>query len=152
MNDRDQFLQDEFDRHFRGNGSPPDTENDPEAAAYEMVFSALQEEPDGDLPDDFAEQVADRAGVRTAPSIVWGDVVLLFLAIAGLGATLVVMPSVSTVFQETIGVIGRSLRTLSAHIRVDIVAAAGLVLIVTLGLDALLSRWPSLRRAPTPSS
>lgn len=152
MNNRDQFLQDEFDRHFRGNGSAPDTENDPDAAAYQLVFSALQEEPEGNLPADFAERVADRAGVGVAPSIVWGDVVLLFVAIAGLGATLVVMPSVSTVFQETFGVIGQSLETLSTHIRLDILGAAGLVLLLTFGLDALFSRWPSLRRAPTPSS
>jgi hypothetical protein len=151
MTDRDHSLQDDFDRYFRGDGSPPDT-TDPDAAAYQMVFEALHEEPEGDLPDDFAEQVADRVGVGTEPSIVWGDIVLLFLAVAGLGATLVVMPSVSTILDETVWVVFRSVQDLSAYVRLDVLGAVGLVLALTVGLDRLLRRWRPLRRAPTPSS
>jgi hypothetical protein len=152
MTDRDRSLQDEFDRYFRGDGSPPETDNDPDAAAYQMIFEALHEEPEGDLPDDFAEQVADRVGVGTEPSIAWSDVFLLFLVVAGLGATLVVMPSVSTILDETVWVILRSVQNLSAYVRLDVLGAAGLVLALTLGLDALLRRRHRLRRAPTPST
>ena len=151
MTDRDHSLQDEFDRHFRGNGSPPDTNNDPEAAAYQMVFEVLHEEPEGDLSDDFAEQVADRVGVGTEPSIVWSDVLLLFLAVAGLSATIVVMPSVETMLQETVWVLLRSVETLSATVRLDVIGAAGLVLALTLGTDALLRRWTPHRHAPSTS-
>lgn len=151
MTDRDQSLQDAFDRYFQGDGSPPDTD-DPDAAAYQMVFDALHDEPEGDLPEDFAEQVADRVGVGEEPAIAWIDVVLLFCAVAGLGATLVVLPSVSTILNETVWVIVRSVQDLSASVRLDVIAAVGLVLVLTLGLDALLGRWRPLRRAPTPSS
>ncbi len=148
MNDRDRSLQDEFDRHFRGDGPPPDTDNR-EAAAYQAVFSALQDEPEGDLPDDFAERVADRVSLRPEPSIVWSDVLLLVLTVAAAGATLVLMPSVHTILEETVWVIARSFGDLSSYVRLDVMAAAGLVLLLTLGLDALLRRWRPLRHAPT---
>jgi multisubunit Na+/H+ antiporter MnhB subunit len=151
---RDRDLQDEFDRYFRGDGPPPDTADDPEAAAYEAVFAALHEEPEGDLPAHFAEQVADRVGLRTttAPALMWTDVVLLFLAVAGVGATLVLMPSLSTVFQETVGVMGRAVEMLATVVRLDVVGAVGLVLALALGADVLIRRWRPLRRAPSPSS
>jgi hypothetical protein len=151
MTDRNQSLQDAFDRHFRGDGSPPDPD-DPDAAAYQMVFEALHEEPEGDLPDDFAEQVADRVGVGTEPSIIWGDVLLLFLAVAGLGATLVVLPSVSTILDETVWTILHAMQDLSTYVRLDVIGAIGLALALTVGLDSLLRRWRPLRRAPTTSS
>jgi len=90
-------------------------------------------------------------GVRrgTEPSIAWIDVVLLFFAVAGLGATLVVMPSVSTTLNETVWVILRPVQDLSASLRLDVIAAVGLVLILTVGLDSLLGRWRPPRRAPT---
>ena len=156
MTDRDHSLQDEFDRHFRGDGPPPDTD-DPEAAAYEAVFAALHEEPDGDLSDNFAEQVADRVGLASnvergpSPALVWSDVLLVFLAVAALGATLVLMPSVQTILQETLWVVVRSLNDISAYVRLDVVASIGLALLLTLGLDLFLRRWHPRRRAPTPS-
>jgi hypothetical protein len=150
MNDRDRSLQDEFDRHFRGDGPPPDT-TDREAAAYQAVFAALHEEPGGDLSDDFADRVANRVGLRPEPAIVWSDVILIFLAVAAFGATLVLLPSIQTVLEETVWVIVRSLNDLSAYVRLDVMTAASLVLALTLGLDALLRRWRPLRRAPTTS-
>ena len=104
---------------------------------------------EGELPDGFAGQVADRVGVGTEPSIAWIDVVLLFFAVAGLGATLAVMPSVSTTLNETVWVILRPVQDLSASLRLDVIAAVGLVLILTVGLDSLLGRWRPPRRAPT---
>jgi hypothetical protein len=151
MTDRDHDLQDDFDRHFHGNGAAPDTDGDPDAAAYATVFAALQEEPEGDLPHDFAEQVADRVGVGTEPAIAWSDVLLLFLAVAGLGATLVVLPSTSTLLDTTVWTILRSVQDLSGYVRLDVVGAVGLVLALTLGLDALLKRRSRLRPAPTSS-
>jgi len=149
MTDHDHSLQDDFDRHFRGNGAPPETENDPDAAAYATVFAALQEEPEGDLSPDFAEQVADRVGVGTEPAIAWSDILLLFLAVAGLGATLVVLPSTSTLLDTTVWTILRSVQDLSVYVRLDVIAAIGLVLALTLGLDRLLGNWRPPRRAPT---
>lgn len=151
MNDRDHSLQDEFDRYFRGDGSAPDTTEDLDAAAYQTVFAALEEEPEGSLPDDFAHQVADRAGVGVERSLAWTDILLFVVAVSGLGATLVVMPSVATVLDETVWVLLRSLRSLSTSIRLDVVGAAGLVLALTLGLDSMLRHWRPLRRAPSAS-
>ena len=152
MTDRNHSLQDEFDRHFRGDGPPPPTDGDPEAAAYEVVFSVLEEEPEGDLPDDFGEQVADRIGVGTEPSIAWSDVVLLFLLVAGLCTTIVLMPSSFAALRDTMGLIGQSVQSLSTYVRLDVVAAVGLVLALTVGVDQLLKDWSPPRHAPSTSS
>lgn len=151
MTDPNHSLQDEFDRHFRGDGPPPETD-DPEAAAYHVVFSALQEEPEGDLPDNFAEQVADRVGVGREPALAWTDLLLLFLAAAGLGIAALLMPSSFAPFWESLTLVPETVQTLSTYVRLDVLVAVGLVLTATLGLDALLARWTPLRRAPTPSS
>ncbi|MFB6247732.1 MAG: hypothetical protein ABEL97_04095 [Salinibacter sp.] len=152
MTDRNDDLQDQFDRHFRGDGPPPSTDGDPEAAAYEVVFSVLEEEPEGDLPPDFAEQVADRVRVGSEPALAWSDVVLLFLLVAALGATIVLMPSSLTTVQETTALILRSVQSLSTYVRLDVVAAVGGVLALTVGLDRLLKEWVPLRHVPSPSS
>jgi hypothetical protein len=155
MTDRDHSLQDDFDRHFRGDGPPPDTGDDPEAAAYHAVFSALHEAPEGTLSEDFGEQVADRVGLRRPPallpSLLWSDVLLIFLAVAALGASLVLLPATLQHLQSVVATSAQALEALAVHVRLDIVLAAGLVLAATLGLDALLGRWAPLRRAPSPS-
>lgn len=151
MTDPNHSLQDEFDRHFRGDGPPPECD-DPEAAAYHVVFSALQEEPEGDLPDDFAEQVADRVGVGREPALAWTDVLLLCLAAASLGTAAVLMPSSLAPLWESLVLVPDAVQTLSTYVRLDVLVAVGLVLMLTLGLDALLVRWTPLRRAPSPSS
>lgn len=152
MTDPDRSLQDEFDRHFRGDGPPPDVD-DPEAAAYHAVFSALEEEPDGELPNDFAEQVANRVRIGTEPAIAWSDVLLLFLTVAALGATVVLLPSSLELLRESFSGLLRTLDTLATHVRLDVIGAIGLVLAATLGLDGLLKRWrPQRPRAPVPSS
>ena len=150
MTDPNHSLQDEFDRHFRGDGPPPDTD-DAEAAAYHVVFSALQEEPEGDLPDDFAEQVADRVAVGREPALAWTDILMLVLAAAGLGAVAVLIPSALAPLWTPLTLLPETLQTLSSYLRLDVLAAVGLVLALTLGVDALLARWTPLRRAPTPS-
>mgnify|MGYP006279765539 CR=1 FL=1 len=148
MTDRDQQLQDAFDRHLRGDAPPPDT-TDPEAAAYQQVYAVLGEPPDGDLPDDFAEGVADRVGIGTAPTTSWVEIVLLFLAVAGLGTGLVMLPSLTGTLYESLYTTLRAFNQLSSTLRLDIVGAAGLVLLLTLVADALWTHEPPLRRAPT---
>lgn len=147
MNDRDQSLQDAFDRHLRGEGPPPETDDDPEAAAYQMVFAALSEEPEGDLPDDFAERVADRVGLSSEPAVAWADLLLLLLALAGFGGTLVAFPTVLGVLTESAQVTLRLIQVASSTLRFDVILAVGLVLAVTLAFDTLLSRWRPARRA-----
>jgi len=152
MTDPNNDLQDDFDRHFRGDGPPPDTD-DPEAAAYQVVFSVLEEEPEGDLPDDFAEQVADRVGVGTDPAWAWSDLLLLLLLVAGTGVAVALMPtSYLTAFQDTATTIGRAVDTLSTVVRLDVVVAIGLVLALTAGIDRLLEGWVPRRRIPSVSS
>lgn len=137
MTNRDRDLQDAFDRYLRGDGPPPETDEDPEAAAYEAVYAALGEEPEGDLPDDFAEQVAHRAGVAPASGVNWAEILLLFLLIAGAGAGLVLMPPTLAGVQQSVGDLLLALQDLSSVVRVDIILAGTLVLLLTIGLDVL---------------
>ncbi|MFB6274077.1 MAG: hypothetical protein ABEL51_14400 [Salinibacter sp.] len=141
MTDRDRDLQDAFDRHLHGEGPPPDTEDDPEAAAYEAVYANLSEEPDGtDLPDDFAEQVADRAGFASESGMVWIEIFLLFLLIAGAGAGLVLMPPTLAGIQQSVGDLLMSLQDVSGTVRLDVILAGTLVLMLTIGFDFLINR------------
>jgi len=140
MTDRDQDLQDAFDRHLRGEGPPPDTENDPDAAAYETVYAALSEAPEGSLPDTFAEQVAGRVGLAPESGMGWAEILLLLLIIAGAGAGLVWMPPTVAGIQQTLGDIAVLFQDLSRTVRLDIILASVLVLLVTIGLDTFLKR------------
>lgn len=141
MTDRDRDLQDAFDRHLRGEGPPPDTNDDPEAAAYEAVYATLTEEPEGpELPNDFAEQVADRAGFAPKTGMNWAEILLLFLLIAGAGAGLVMMPPTLAGVQQSAGDLLMSLQDLSGRVRLDVILASVLVLAATIGFDFLLNR------------
>lgn len=140
MTNRDRDLQDAFDQHLRGDGPPPETDEDPEAAAYEAVYATLGEEPEGDLPDDFAEQVADRAGFAPEPGAGWAEILLLFLLIAGAGAGLVLMPPTLAGVQQSVGDLLLGLQDLSSAVRVDIILGSALVLLLTIGFDVLLNR------------
>ena len=141
MTDRDRDLQNAFDRHLNGEGPPPETDDDPEAAAYEAVYATLNEEPQGRaLPNDFAEQVADRAGFAPESGMNWAEILLLFLLIAGAGAGLVLMPPTLAGIQQSIGDLLLSLQDLSGMVRLDVILASALVLILTIGFDALLNR------------
>lgn len=149
MTDRDRDLQEAFDRHLRGDAPPPDTNDDPEAAAYEAVYAALGEAPEGSLPDHFAEQVADRAGLASESGMGWAEIFLLLLIIAGAGAGLVWMPPRLAGLQRSLSELMLSLQTLSGAVRVDVLLASALVFFLTVGLDALLHRW---RPDPSPRS
>lgn len=149
MTDHDRDLQDAFDRHLRGEGPPPTTDDDPETAAYEVVYAALSEAPDGDLPDNFAEQVAARVDLTPESGMGWTEILLLFVLIAGAGAGLVWMPPSHAGLQHGLGDLLLSLRDLSGTVRIDVILASALVLFLTLGFDALLHR---LRPGPSPRS
>jgi hypothetical protein len=140
MTNRDRELQDAFDASLRGEGPPPETDADPEAAAYEAVYATLGEAPEGELSDDFAHQVADRVGLAPESGMSWAEILLLFLLIAGAGAGLVLMPPTLAGVQQTAGDLLMSLQDLSSTVRLDIVFASALVLILTIGLDFLLNR------------
>lgn len=139
MTDHDRDLQDAFDQHLRGEGPPPTTDDDPEAAAYEAVYAALSEEPEGDLPENFAEQVADRVGLTPNSDMGWAEIALLLLIIAAAGAGLVWMPPSVAGLQNGLGELVLSLRNLSQAVRIDVILASALVLLVTVGLDAIVN-------------
>jgi hypothetical protein len=141
MTNHDRDLQDTFDRHLRGEGSPPETDDDPEAKAYEVVYATLNEEPEGkELPNDFAERVADRAGFAPESGMNWAEILLLFLLIAGAGAGLVLMPPTLAGVQQSVGDLLLSLQDISGRVRLDVILASVLVLILTAGFDFLLNR------------
>jgi len=141
MTNRDQELQEAFDRHLHGEGPPPEANDDPEAKAYEVVYATLNEEPEGkDLPHDFAERVADRAGFAPESGMNWAEILLLFLLIAGAGAGLVLMPPTLAGIQQSMGDLLMSLQDLSTAVRLDVILASVLVLATTIGLDFLLNR------------
>ena len=141
MTNHDRDLQDTFDRHLRGEGPPPETNDNPEAKAYEVVYATLNEEPEGeDLPHDFAERVADRAGFAPESGMNWAEILLLFLLIAGAGAGLVLMPPTLAGMQQSMGDLLMSLQDLSTAVRLDVILASVLVLAATIGVDFLLNR------------
>lgn len=149
MTDRDRDLQDNFDRHLRGEGPPPPTDDDPEAAAYEAVYAALGEAPNDTLPDDFAEQVAARADLSPDPGMGWAEVGLLCVLIAGAGAGLVWMPPGLAGLRHGLDELAFALQGLSGAVRVDTILASALVLFATMGLDTLVH---CLRPGPSPHS
>lgn len=147
MTDRDQSLQEAFDRHLRGDGPPPDTEGDPEASAYQLVYAALNEEPEGDLPNNFAERVADRVGISAEPVVTGAEILLLFLAVAGFGAALVAFPSVLITLLDSLHALLLAVQDVSSAVRLDVVLATGFVLVLTLLFDSFLRHWRPARRA-----
>lgn len=147
MTDRDHSLQDAFDRHRRGEAPPPDTEGDPEAAAYQLVYSALEEEPDGDLPNDFAVRVANQVGLTTDPVVSVAELLLLLAALAGFGAAAVASPSVFGTLLEGMEALLRTVQRVSSSFRLDILLATSFVLGLTLLVDWFLRHWRPVRRS-----
>ncbi len=143
MTNRDRDLQEAFDRHLQGDVPPPETDDDPEVAAYEVVYATLNEEPEGDLSDDFAERVADRVGLSPEPGMGWAEILLLLLIIAGAGAGLVWAPPTLAGLQQSVGRLLMSLQDVSSAVRLDVIFASALALIFTIGFDALFNRLRS---------
>lgn len=147
MTDRDQSLQEAFDRHLRGDGPVPDTQGDPEAAAYQRVYAALREEPDGDLPNNFAEQVANRVGLSSEPVVSVAELLLLLVALAGFGAAVVTNPSLLAALLEGVDALSRTVQQVSVSVRLDVLFATGFVLVLTVLFDRFLSQWHLAPRA-----
>ncbi len=147
MTDRDRSLQEAFNRHLRGDGPPPDTEGDPEAAAYQKVYAALHEEPTGDLPNNFAEQVANRVGLTPEPVVSVAELLLLLFALAGFGAAVVTNPSLLGTLLEGLDALSRTVQQVSVSFRLDVLLATGFVFVLTLLFDRLLSQWRPAPRA-----
>lgn len=147
MTDRDRSLQEAFDRHLRGEGPLPDAEADPDAAAYQLVYAALNEEPEGELPNDFAERVANRVGLTTEPIVTGSELFLLVLTLAGLAAAVAFSPSLVGTLMDGLGSLTRIVEQASASLRLDVLLATGFVLVLTLLFDSLLSHWRPVRRA-----
>lgn len=144
MTDRE--LQDLLDRLAREGGEPadapePDVEDHADWKAYQVLYAALEEEPDGTLPPDFAEQVADRVMPATAPATAkeqfpWLEWILPPLAlVAAFVATLLLMPALSPMGAAAVQQIVEPFSTLQTTLRLDIAFTAGAALLVIGLLD-----------------
>lgn len=151
MTDSDESLQDRIERHVRGDASMADMEDDPDAAAYETVFSALEEEPEGTLPEDFSARVANRVGLGPEPVLRWIDLLPLVLAVVALPLLHTIYPAATAPLSESVDVLIRGTQALSEHVRLDVLAATTLVFLLTVAIDAVVSRLPSLERVPSTS-
>jgi hypothetical protein len=150
----DQELQDLLDRLGRDGGEPagdaPDApvpeEKTRDLSAYRMLYAALADEPDGALPNDFAQRVADRVMPAEALSTAaerfpWLEWVLPpLLLVAAFVATLLLMPAVSQSGAEAIRLVLNPLSTLWTQLRLDIVLMAGTALLVASFVDRFVLR------------
>jgi hypothetical protein len=190
MTDRE--LQDFFDRRAAGDGNAPEVRADgasaappgdaaPEdVAAYRVLYDALADPATHGLsarhlPDDFAERVADRVGLRpslsrdraparpahtasrsgSSPSRSWSDALpgLEAASAAGMLAALVVMalflPGFGDVLHSAASITLGSLQAVTdtaAPVRTDVLGAASLALLLALLADRLFSHFRLPRR------
>lgn len=154
----DQELQDLLDRLDADGGAaatpgadvPDKTQRD--LHAYRMVYAALEDEPDGTLPPDFAERVADR--VIPAPAterLPWLETILPPLAlVAAFVATLLLMPTVSQAGANALQLLLEPLAALNDTVRLDIALVAGTALLVISFVDRfVLHPWAQRGAATT---
>ncbi len=139
MTDRE--LQDLLDRLARGDGEPADAPAPEDAAdwkAYRLIYAALEEEPAGDLPGDFAERVADRvmppaAATERIPWLEW--MLPPLVLIAAFVATLLLMPAVAQTGAEALQLVVDPLSSLWTQFRLDLVLTAGAALLLISFVD-----------------
>ena len=150
----DQELQDVLDRLGRDGGAPaghaPDASVPDDDArdlnAYRTLYAALADEPDGDLPRDFAQRVADRVMPAEALSTAaerfpWLEWVLPpLLLVAALVATLLLMPTVSQSGAQAMQLVLNPLASLWTQLRLDIALTAGTALLVISFVDRFVLR------------
>ena len=146
----DQELQDVLDRLGTQHGDankaavPDDQERD--LKAYRMVFAALEDEPEGTLPRNFAQQVADRVMPAEALSTAaerfpWLEWVLPpLLLVAAFVATLLLMPTVSQSGAEAMRLLLDPLASLWVQLRLDIALVAGSALLIISFVDRFVLR------------
>ena len=147
----DQELQDLLDRLARGEEEPADTpnlesEDGADWKAYRLLYAALEEEPEGSLPPDFAQQVANRvmpaeALGTAAERFPWLEWVLppLVLVVAFV-VTLLLMPTVSQAGAEAMQLLLNPLASLWTQLRLDIALTAGAALLLISFVDRFVLR------------
>jgi hypothetical protein len=150
----DQELQDLLDRLGRDGGAPANTTSDAsvpndkerDLKAYRLLYAALEDEPDGDLPSDFAQQVANRVMPAEALSTAaerfpWLEWVLPpLLLVAAFVATLLLMPTVSQSGAQAMQLVLNPLASLWIQLRLDIALMAGTALLVISFVDRFVLR------------
>jgi hypothetical protein len=146
----DQELQDLLDRLGAHDDAPDEAAVPDEKArdlnAYRMVYAALEDEPDGALPRNFAQQVANRVmpaevlstAAERFPWLEW--VLPPLLLVAAFVATLLLMPTVSQSGAEAIQLLLNPLASLWTQLRLDIALVAGSALLVISFVDRFLLR------------
>lgn len=158
MTDRE--LQDALDRLARSAEAPappPDGERSADWKAYRLLYTTLEGEPDGSLPHDFAQQVADRvmpaeALAPAAERFPWIEWVLppLVLVVAFV-TTLLLMPAVAQTGGEALQLVLNPLSALWTHFRLDIVLSAAAALLIVYVVDRFVRpAWFQKRPVATP--
>lgn len=147
----DQELQDFLDRLGRDSSAPAEDASVPnddarDLNAYRTLYAALADEPDGDLPRDFAQRVAHRVMPAEALSTAaerfpWLEWVLPpLLLVAAFVATLLLMPTVSQSGMQAVQLVLNPLASLWVQLRLDIALMAGTALLVISFIDRFVLR------------
>ncbi len=150
----DHELQDLLDRIERDDAteSVPDAVADsPDLRAYQMLYQALGEEPDGELSPDFAERVADR--VMPAPEaerFPWLEWIAPPMAlIVAFIATMLMIPTVLQTGAAALELMLDPLQTAWSTYRLDIMLAVGAILLLVDGIDRFLISPRRHQHAPS---
>lgn len=146
----DQELQDLLDRLGAHDGDADETavpdEQERDLKAYQMVYAALNDEPEGSLPSNFAQQVVDRVMPAEALSTIaerfpWLEWVLPpLLLVAAFVVTLLLMPTVSQSGAAAMQLLLNPLAALWKQLRLDIALVAGSALLVVSFVDRFVLR------------
>lgn len=146
MTDRE--LQDLLDRIAREEDAeasiPDEVSASKDFRAYQLLYEALEDEPDVDLSPDFAERVADR--VMPAPEAAeaterfpWLEWVLPPVAlVAAFILTLIALPTVLQSGATALELVLDPLRTAWTTFRLDLVLTVGVILLLVNGIDRFI--------------
>lgn len=148
-----QDLLDRLDREETNEPIPDEVADSSDFRAYQILYEALDDEPEGDLSPDFAERVADR--VMPTPEterIPWLEWIAPPLAlIAAFIATMLLIPTVMQTGATALELVLDPLRTAWTTFRLDLVLAVGVILLLVNGLDRFVLKprvRPHLPSAP----
>lgn len=147
----DKELQDVLDQLGLGGARearrPDDTDDrDTDFRAYQLLYDALEEEPDGTLPPHFAQQVVDRvmpahALESVAERYPWIEWVLPPLVlVAAFVATFLLLPTATQTGAESLQRLIEPMQVIWTTLRLDLVLAAGGTLLLVGLFDRLFRR------------
>lgn len=146
----DKELQDFLDQLGpRGarEASRPDTEDgDLDFRAYQLLYDALEDEPEGALPPNFAQQVANRvmpahALESAAERFPWLEWVLPpVVLVAAFVATFLLLPTATQTGAESLQLLLDPMQQIWTTLRLDIVLSAGGTLLLIGLFDRLFRR------------